>query len=154
MSLNKPFFKCSNMCSGGGNLEKVNMQTPKGLSQTWRKKRARFLRRYLLWGLAFPLTASELGVQVWKLLPGTGNLRSIPRIKHFVTGQEGRRPICCARAPSLIYRFAFDPLCNDQSESLLLLQGHLWGKTRRHDDRHTESKITTEPASSGPSSLF
>lgn len=134
-----PFFECSNMCSGGG--------------ETWRKApgklqhgchrpggsrgslQARLLRRYLMWGLVFPPAASEPGVQVWKLLPGTGNLRSIPGIKHLETGQEGRRPIGCAHAPSLIYRLALDRLCNNQSESLLLLQvpprGAAWWQTQR-----------------------
>lgn len=156
MSLNKPFFffflNGSNMRSGGGNLEKVNKQTPKGLSLTWRKQRE-------LKG-TFPPEISVVRARVStdSIRTGCSGLET-PACNwespvHLVSGQEGRRPICCDHAPSLIYRFAFDPLCNNQSESLLLLQEHPWGKNRRHADRHTESKITAEPASSGPSSLF
>lgn len=141
------------MCSGRGNLEKVNKQTPKGLSLTWRKQRE-------LTG-TFPPEISVVRARVStdSIRTGCSGLETPacnwespvhPRTKHLVTGQEGCRPICCDHAPSLIYRFAFDPLCNNQSESLLLLQEHPWG----HDDRRPESKITADPASSGPSSLF
>lgn len=146
-----PLFFNAVTCSGGGNQEKVNRQTPRQLSWTWRRQRQ-------LAG-TFPLQISAVRVRVSavsSIRTGSSDLSTglfspeSPWIGKLQVHSQNKTP--CERTrgasayllcPSLIYRVAFNRLRRNQSQSLLLLQTHLWGKNRRHDDRHTESKITT-----------